>query len=161
MHPPLRPATLLILSSALLSACASDPRVIVSSSGALPASGGFELVADQEGELPSVLSTVSKRLSEHGLRRSTDADYLVHATFALRPGALGIVDPNDPQPAWLRAPERRERPKRHASQLTVSFVERATGRELYHGSATTQPSRSTLDPARLIDAILQPRGPNP
>lgn len=160
MHPPLRPAALLILSGALLAACASDPKVIVSSSGVLPASGSFELVADQEGELPSFLSAVSERLSDHGLRRSTDADYLVHATFALRPGALGIVDPDEPQPAWLRAPERRQSPKRHASQLTVSLVERGTGRELYHGSATAQPSRSAPEPARLIDAILQPGGAN-
>lgn len=154
MHSASRVATLLISSGALLSACASEPKVVVSSSGTLPASGSFELLADREAGSPEILNAVAERLSDHGLRRSANADYLVQATLSSRPGPLGVVDPNDAQPAWLRAPERRERSRRHAAQLTVNLVERATGREAYHGSAAARPARSTPDPRRLIDAIF-------
>jgi hypothetical protein len=154
MHSASRVATLLLSSGALLSACASEPKVVVSSSGALPASGSFELVADQEAGSLDILNAVAERLSGHGLRRSADAEYLVQATLSSRPGPLGVVDPDDAQPAWLRAPERRERSKRHAAQLTVNLVERATGREIYQGSAVASPSRSKPEPHRLIDAIF-------
>jgi hypothetical protein len=155
MHALFRVTTLLISSAVLLSACTSEPKLVVSSSGTLPASGSFELVTEQDVGSPNIQSTVSERLSDHGLRRSAEADYLVQATFSSRPGPLGIVDPKESQPAWLRAPERRKKSRRHAAQLTISLVERVTGRELYHGSAITPPSRSEPEPLRLIDAVFQ------
>lgn len=125
------PVSLLLLGSAgLLSACASQPKAALQTTGTMPRAGGIELVGAASGD-GAWETALLERLAARGLSRSQEADYFVQFTNALLPGRTGLFAPEGEtdEKTWLVPPTRSRSLDQRVYTLVV--LDRATGRELY------------------------------
>lgn len=139
----IRSAFLLAMSVAVLSGCSGpiETRVTTHSAAALPQPDqySFGAASEQSNEhYKEARNLVDSALKRKGLRMADDAPMLVDIALAERPASISISVGEENDTAIVAA-QKEKKPlqscddKEH--RLTVSIVERATGQELYSGTA--------------------------
>lgn len=145
--------TLIFVSFAGLTGCATTPPVEVQSAGVLP-QGSYSIVASPEEAAPAHGELIEQRLRARGLQQADDPKYILQVAWSAKPAPAGILLPEHAPSSWYRNAYRGSA-KRTTPMLLISVSDRVSGLEVYRVSAVAAPQKRARDSAKaLIDAAL-------
>lgn len=140
------------LAALALAACASAPKPVVVSSGALPEAGTYQIAeASSADELTGL---VSARLEARGLRAAQEPRYLVQIGSFARPAAVGLFVPDANEKQWHRSPIGNRRGA--VRGVIVSLTDKGSGREVYRVTAEEEgrERKAQAGFSRLVEAAF-------
>jgi hypothetical protein len=128
------------LTCLLISGCASPVVTRLSSSGAgLAKTARFAILEVEPDGAPAdapLEDLLNKNLAMSGYTLASDGEYILSSAFGIRPGGIAIYGtPNLPPLSATQKKSGFGRCNVEVHRLTISVLERATGKSVYQGTA--------------------------